>query len=179
MDLGGADSFPFNEPGDSVEGEIISVSETQQQDMDSGLAVWWDAAQTRPKMMPIIELQTKLRDDAHDDGRRTVFLAGHKYLAVKKVTRRLDEGAWLKLTFTEYSDREPAKRAYNRAKLYTAEYRPAVGGISLSDRQVDTPSTGGYTGPVASTSGPVTSTLNTGHLSEDQKAALRGLGVDI
>lgn len=138
LDLG-ANTFPFDTPGDHVEGVILSVTQMQATDMESGEPLFWDASQTRPKMLPVIELQTDLSDGPQDDGRRTVHLSGGRYSAVKKATSRIDEGAWLKLTFTELSDREPPKKGYNRAKLFRAEYRPAVGGVDLNGPATATP----------------------------------------
>jgi hypothetical protein len=156
-----------------VEGEIVSITEMQATDMESGLPLYWDSAHTRPKMMPAIELQTTLRADSADDGRRMVHLSGNRYTAVKKATGRIDEGDWLRLTFTEFSDREPAKKGWNRAKLFRAEYRATAKGIDL--KEPSQPAATVISGPGVA-QGPGGGNVFDS-LDEEQRAALRALGV--
>jgi len=66
----GAKSFPFDKVGDQVTGEIVDASKQQQTNMEDGKPAFWDDG--NPKMMVVVTLQTDLKDDEDDDGKRTV-----------------------------------------------------------------------------------------------------------
>jgi hypothetical protein len=138
----------------------------QATDMESGEPLFWDISQTRPKMLPVIELQTSLSDGPQDDGRRTVHLSGGRYSAVKKATSRIDEGAWLKLTFTELSDREPPKKGYSRAKLFRAEYRASTESASFdfTQQQASPPAQQQYVAPQQQVQAPAAMQLTAAQL---------------
>lgn len=135
FDLGGqgGNSFPFDNPGDTVTGKIIELEEVQQTDMDTGTPASWPDG--RPKMQYRVTLQTDLSDDADDDGVRAVYLRGARkpdalsslsavLVAVKATTggSSIDTGGNLTLTYT--GDGVPSKRGYNAPKQYEATYRP-------------------------------------------------------
>lgn len=129
----GGNAFPFDNVGDTVTGSVVSLEQQQQTDMDSGEPAWWDDAKTRPKIMYAVTLKTELREDASDDGLRTVYLRGSTKPetksslaavrgAVKAVTGSYDLQFGGKLTL-QYSGSEPASnRKFNDRKLYTAAY---------------------------------------------------------
>lgn len=132
---GGGKSWTGENPGDTVEGTVTQVETQQQTDLNTDEPVFWDPAKTRPKMMIVATLQTDKREDGDDDGKRVVYFSGHKFTALQKSgAKDVNPGDFLKVEFTGLSDREPAKRGNNRAKLYAVEYRKGAGpGVSLGE----------------------------------------------
>lgn len=140
FDIGGAEgnAFGFDTIGATVTGQILTLEEVQQTDMDTGQPAFWNDNPTQPKMMYRVTLQTELRDDATDDGKRSVYLRGSRkpesqsslaavLAAVRQVTggTELEPGGTLTLTYS--GDGEAKKRGHNPPKLYTASYvRPAM-----------------------------------------------------
>ena len=124
-------SAKFEAVGETVAGVIVRADQMQQTDMETGEPVFWDAAQTRPKMMPVVTVVAPGHRDANEDGEVTVYLSGGRFSAVRAVTKQLEEGGHFSLTFAGLSDREPSKRGYNRAKRYTATYTPPTSKVSL------------------------------------------------
>lgn len=135
MTLGGegGNAFPFDTVGDTVTGTVVALEQQQQTDMDSGEPSWWDDAKTRPKLMYAVTLQTALRDDAADDGMRTVYLRGSTKpesksslsavrAAVKAVTGSYDIQFNGKLTLTFAGSEPAAQRGFSPRKLYAASY---------------------------------------------------------
>lgn len=141
---GGVRSFPFNNMGDRVDGEILDMKRQQQTNMDDGKPSYWDNGD--PKFMLVITLQTQLRDDDDDDGQRALYCRGGKYdiakgkgqsmqLAIREAVRASGAGTITgggKLT-VQYSGEAPAKGKFNPAKLYTAQYTAPVHAISVDD----------------------------------------------
>lgn len=148
---GGGKSWTGENPGDTVEGTVVQAEVQQQTDLDTDEPIFWDAAKTRPKMMVVATLQTDKREDADDDGKRVVYFSGHKFTALQKSgAKDVNPGDYLKVTYTGESDRAPAKKGYNAAKLYAVEYRKGAGpGVSL-----------GEDGPVATAQAPAASTAS-------------------
>lgn len=142
---GGGSSFPYENPGDSVTGTIVGVDEVQQTDLTTNALAYWPDG--KPKMQFRVTLQTTLRDDADDDGLRTVYLRGSRKPesksslaavlgAVKAATgsQALDDGATLTLTYT--GDGVASQRGFNPPKQYEAVYvPPAPGSTSLGNGQ--------------------------------------------
>jgi len=143
LNAGGAKSFPFEKMGDMVTGEIVDAVKRQQTSLDTGVPQFWDDG--KPKMMIVITLQTDLREDADDDGLRTVYLRGGNYQvaegkgtsshravqeAVKKSGSKkgIELGATLSLAWTGNG---PKKGGLNPAKLYSAAFKPAALNIDL------------------------------------------------
>lgn len=130
----GAPSAQFEKPGDSVAGTIVRVEELQQTDMETGEPQFWDAAKQRPKMMISVTLHSPDHPDADEEsGEVCVYLSGGRYAAVKAVTRRLDEGGQLRLTFVGLSDQPPKQKGYNRAKRFEAVYQAPKSSASFDD----------------------------------------------
>ena len=157
-DLGGSGgtSFPFNEFGDSVTGTVVGVEELQQNDMDTGAPAFWPDG--KPKMMHAVTLQTELRDDADDDGMRTVYLRGSRkpesgstlaavLQAVKATTggNAIDNGGTLTLTYV--ADGVPSQRGRTAPKKYTATYRPPSTSLDGLPQQPQQPAPAPYTPP--------------------------------
>lgn len=139
FDIGGAEgnAFPFEQPGDTVTGSILTLEEVQQTDMDTGELAFWNNNPAQPKMMYRVTLQTELRNDHADDGKRSIYLRGSRkpdtksslaavLTAVRQATggTSLDPGATLTLTYV--GDGVASKRGYNPPKQYQAAYQPAA-----------------------------------------------------
>ena len=134
-------SFAFDAPGDSVTGSVVDVEEVQQTDLSTGQPACWDNGQ--PKMMIRVTLATQLKDDAFDDGRRSVYLKGsrkpesHSSLAavIAAVTAstggtNIESGGTLTLTYT--GDGQPTRKGWNAPKLYEASYTPPKTSMNLA-----------------------------------------------
>ena len=132
---GGVPSAQFENPGDFVKGEILALEELQQTDMETGEPVYWDVTKQRPKMMIAVTLRAPDHKDANEDGEVVVYLSGGRFSAVKKVTRKLDEGGILGLKFTGLSDQPPKVKGWGRAKLFEAYYEPPKASVSLGNDQ--------------------------------------------
>lgn len=130
---GGGQSFPFDNPGDSVTGFVKSMSNVQSRDMATGeLSTWPDG---RPKMMFQVILATELREDPMDSGERSVYLNGSRkpesksklaavLAAVMSATGGTNLSPGGKLTLTYTGDGPRTKAGFNAPKQYTAAYVP-------------------------------------------------------
>jgi len=143
LNAGGAKSFPFEKMGDMVTGEIVDAVKRQQTSLDTGVPQFWDDG--NPKMMIVVTLATDLRDDADDDGHRTIYLRGgspqvaegkgtSSLRAVQEAVKKsgskkgIELGATLSLAWTGNG---PKKGGLNPAKLYSAAFKPAALNIDL------------------------------------------------
>lgn len=154
-DLGGngGNSFAFDRPGDSVTGQIISLTEQQQTDLQTGEPKTFSNGQ--PMLMYRVALATQLRDpgNATDDGHRDVYLKGSRktgvqssLAAVLDAVRTATGGTALEpnatLTLTYIGDGPQAQRGFNPPKLYSATYvRPTMqlGAPAAAPQQPYTP----------------------------------------
>ena len=137
---GGTTSAKFENVGDTVSGEILSVETKQQTDLDGNLKTWDNGD---PMWQVVVVLQTDERDpdNAEDDGRRAVYLKGSsKYASTAKAVadavrtagaKALEVGGTLALAYT--GDGEPTKRGFSAPKLYQAAYKAPVAGVDLGD----------------------------------------------
>jgi len=141
----GAKAFPFDNMGDAVTGTIVSGKKRQQTSLgDDPKPMFWDNGD--PKMMTVLVLQTSLRENAEDDGKRSVYLRGgspdvatgsgtSSAAAVREAVKRagaqgIEIGGTLSLKWTGLG---PSKRGLSPAKLYTASYKPAAMMIDADD----------------------------------------------
>jgi hypothetical protein len=174
---GGSASARFDTPGDTVTGTICEAPEVRQQtDISTGQPVHWPSGD--PKMQLIVTLQTTLRDDADDDGKRRIYVKGKSLTeAVREAVRQtgakgLELGGTLTVTYT--GDGVASQRGFNPPKLYTASYsRPDTAAQSGQFLGVQTPppaaqSPGIRPAPSAAQAGP----------TQQQIDALKAAGVD-
>lgn len=142
---GGARAFPFEKPGDSVEGEILSAKMRQQTSLEDGKPLYWDNGD--PRMMLVVVLQTTLHDDEEDAGERSLYIRGGNFTvadgkgssslqALKDALRKagvteLETGGWLKMTFSGMGAKRQGAKAFNAPKLYVAEYKPPTTSIGI------------------------------------------------
>ena len=133
----------FEAVGDKIEGTILSADAKPQTDIDTGeIKTWSDG---NPILQWVIVLATSLREDADDDGNRTVYAKGGKFTAasgeglsmmeaIKAATAKagasqLLEGGTLLLQHTGLGEKK--KAAYSAPKLYKARYTPPAKGIDV------------------------------------------------
>lgn len=126
---GGAPSFKFEKPGDSVTGTVVSARIQQQRDYDTNALLFWDDG--NPKNQLIVDLQTDLRDEniTMDDGLRRVYCRGGKgsALDVVRTAVRVSKGKLVEggiLTLTYIGDGVKTNPKFNAPKLYEAKYVP-------------------------------------------------------
>jgi hypothetical protein len=120
---GGAQAAKFAAPGDSIDGTVMSKQIKQVTKMGTNEPEFFPSGD--PKWQILATLQTTLRDDADDDGLRTVYIKSHMMGAVRSAVGQtgaseLEPGGWLRVTFTNYGE---AQRGLNPPKLFVAEYR--------------------------------------------------------
>lgn len=143
--MGGGKSFPFDNIGDKVRGEITAQAKRQQTDMETGALQYWQSGE--PKYMLVITLQTGLQEDEGDDGTRTVYLRGGNFtvakgkgtsslVAVRDAVKRAkvettEVGGTLELAFT--GEGHSTNKKFNAPKLYTAEYEPPHASIDINE----------------------------------------------
>lgn len=133
MTLGGegGNSFAFETIGDEVVGKIRAVELQQQTDMESGEPAFWPGG--KAKEMYAVTLLTALREDATDDGMRTVYLKGSVKPesksslaavrgAVKAVTGAYDLQYDAELALKYSGSEPPATRGFSPRKLWDARY---------------------------------------------------------
>lgn len=200
MQIGGGarNAFQFNNVGDKVSGEVVSVESRQQTDMNDGEPkVWYKKAQvkisevpvearamTQPVMAPWVVVQTAFRNyegldkpdkSTPDDGKRTIVFNGNKYTALTKVTGDVSEGGFLSVEMKGVG--EPPKRGFQGPKLFEGGvvYTPpkqsvAVGGPAQTEPgQGATPSAA-----TASTTDGVQHGPKPDYLSDEAWAAIPG-----
>ncbi|MFK5165182.1 hypothetical protein [Propionibacterium freudenreichii] len=74
----GGNSFRFDQPGATVTGQILDMSEEQQTDLQTGEPKTFSNGQ--PMLMYRVELLTDERDpgDQFDEGKRSIYLKGSR-----------------------------------------------------------------------------------------------------
>ena len=122
--LGGAAAgVKFESPGDMVEGIVISWLVKPVTKMGTGEIDTFPSGD--PKYQIIVTLQTTLRNDIDDDGKRTVYIKSHMMSAFKTALAAtgaddLEKGAWTRIIYTGLGE---AQRGLNPPKMFTAEYK--------------------------------------------------------
>ena len=141
---GGSRAYPFDNMGDTVEGEIVNMETRQQTEMGTNALKFFDDG--RPMMMGVLTLQTDLHDDDDDDGLRNVYIRGGNFDiaqgkgtsskdALKDAVKRsgakgVEIGGRLSLSWTGVA---PRKGGFNPAKLYTATYKAPSAAIDIDE----------------------------------------------
>lgn len=143
---GGARAFQFTNMGDTVRGEIVSMTKRQQTSLDDNKPLYWDNGD--PRMMLVIILETENRDanDDTDDGFRSIYVRGGNYVAAKgegsdmrkaifdavkkSGAGKIEDGGTLTV---QYSGESVAKRGFSAAKLYKASYKAPVSSVDLDE----------------------------------------------
>lgn len=124
----GVKSFSFAAIGDTVRGTIESLELQQQRDFKTNEPLWWDPdTKQQPKMHLRVVLQTELRDEEDDDGRRGVYIKGQMQQAVRDAIKKaganqIKEGGTLAVKFD--AEGKAPKEGLNKPKIYSAAYKP-------------------------------------------------------
>ena len=140
---GKANSFPFDEVGDTCTGYVIAdPEEMDQTDQDTGETKRWPNGQA--KKVWKVRLLTELRDpdDPFDEGERTIWLKWKSLEAVRKAVRAasardIEIGGRLQLCFSAETD--TGVRGKNKIKEWTARYAPPAPGSKSSGMMDSTP----------------------------------------
>ncbi|MDK9342154.1 hypothetical protein [Propionibacterium freudenreichii] len=143
----GGNSFRFDQPGATVTGQILDMSEEQQTDLQTGEPKTFSNGQ--PMLMYRVELLTDERDpgDQFDEGKRSIYLKGSRASeskssmaavldAVKKATGSTNLAAGGILTLTYVGDGVAKNRGFNAPKLYEASYAPPMVDLSGGEQQM-------------------------------------------
>lgn len=125
-------SASFNGPFPLTwEGYIVAPMEQMQQRdyYEPDKLLWWDEAETRPKMQFVIKIQTDVREDDDDDGVRALYIKFNSHKAVKDAIRAAgapgpEVGGYLALTYYDNAPPPPGQKKHKGQppKLYRAEY---------------------------------------------------------
>lgn len=141
-------SAKFNNIGDQVEGEILSVSEPMQaREYGTGEPSFWKTG--RPKMQVAIKLATNQRDPQieGDDGVRNLWVIddfGLNDYSMLDAVRRAVEAAGAsdlevggRLAVQFYGTDPASQNPKNPRKLYTGRYTPAPAGGGMFGQQTE------------------------------------------
>jgi hypothetical protein len=172
----GVPSFSFgglkSPPGAKVEGILEKKELVQMRDIDDpNKLLWWDDAQTKPKMQMVLTLQTKLDnwagtsadftppDGKEDDGLRRVFLSHRAKLALAKAVQESGDPTALlgsRISVQYVRDGEKTGRAKTAPREYEVTYASPADvdlGVKKSDPEPEsTPAASGGTPDISSLS---------------------------
>ncbi|MEQ6898986.1 hypothetical protein [Microbacterium sp. KR10-403] len=117
----------FANIGDEITGTIAAAPyERQQTKFGTNEADFWPNGD--PKMQVLVPLKTSLRDDANDDGERTLYVASkHMKQAIGQAIRAAnvaDVAPGGTLTVKYIGNSPDSKNPANPAKMYAAQYTP-------------------------------------------------------
>ncbi|MDL5351126.1 hypothetical protein [Microbacterium sp. zg-YB36] len=160
--------------GTSVTGEILDIQVRQTRNVTTNEPEEWPDG--NPKQQAIITLQTKLREDAEDDGQRTVYIKlwGLQKKALIEASREAGGGPVVRDSFTATFTGLGKKTnpAFSAPKLYKYEIKKA----SPLDAVVSPAPAEQWAQPVATPApAPTAAGMNTA--VADQIKKLIGLGL--
>lgn len=182
----------FEAVGDSVTGKVIGLTERQSTKLGTTELDFWPDG--KPKMYYSMLLQTALREEAGDDGRRSVALTGSKKSSEQSsLSAMLDAvmaatgGTEIMIggtaTVTLIGQAPPRTVGYNPRKLYAAQYIPPNQTVNLAGASAANPEpviTPLAAQAVAQAVTPVVHTTPpTPQFSAEQIEAMRQAGVDV
>lgn len=124
MSGGGAKAAKFPAVGTTVSGPIIKEPDVvQQTEFGTGKLLFWDDG--KPRNQIVVQLQTSQRDDAEDDGIRSIYVKGKSLTgAVREAVKAagapgLEVGGVLAITYIGDGKAERGMPP----KLYSATYQ--------------------------------------------------------
>lgn len=187
FDLGGESTTTakFDNVGDSVTGTVVSMTERQSTKLGSLTNepdFWPDG---KPKMYYQVILQTDLRTDGNDDGKRSIALTGSRKSseqsslsavldAINKIapgSTELKIGA--RLTLTMIGTMPPRTPGFNPRKLYSAACVPTAISLGVGPHPTTEPNV-----PTAAAAAPPPAQASP-QFSAEQIEAMRQAGVDV
>lgn len=116
--------------GSKIEGEVVEREVTQQVNPDDyNEKLYWDVEETKPKWQLVITLQTTLKEDPEDDGKRRIFAKWHLLNAISGAVADaeapgVEVGGYLVVDHNAITP--PEKKHHSPTKLYEAEYTSAA-----------------------------------------------------
>lgn len=108
---GGTKSVKFENPGDTVTGEVTKVEVRQATEFGTGTPLTWDDG--NPRQQIVVSLKTSLREDADDDGVRAVYVKswGQQIKALRAASALAkgspEPGDTFTATFTGFGPKSP------------------------------------------------------------------------
>lgn len=119
-----AKSATFPTIGTTYEGRILELRMVQQRDFVSKKPKFWDNGD--PMMQAAITLQTDVREDESDDGRRTLYAKAQMRDAIRDaVVETGFDGSWVGGTLKVRYERDGvSEQGLNPPKLYRAKFTP-------------------------------------------------------
>ena len=129
---GGARVFKFPSVGTEIIGYIVKAQVTDQRDLQGNVKTF---ANGDPMQQIVVTVQTDIREDADDDGKRRVFVKGAMFSALREALEA--SGAPTlevngRITVTHTSVGTPSQKGYNPPKLFAIVYEPSGGAPAAS-----------------------------------------------
>jgi hypothetical protein len=117
-----APAIAWPEIGAKVEGTIIKMQDSVQTDIDGNIQRY-PSGEVRKQV--VLTLQTKLKDNADDDGVRTLYVKSFMTAAFRDALQKADApgprpGGKVKVTYT--GNGEPKRKGLNPPKLFAVIY---------------------------------------------------------
>lgn len=131
---GGGKYFPFKEIGDSITGIVETVHDPEQQtDFETNAPL--TKPDGSPKWQFRIDLQTDIRNDEDDNGKRTLYVKGWMTGAIGDALRTagaggLEPGA--RLTVAVISQDPPPRKGMRPVNKFSAVYEAPAPGASAA-----------------------------------------------
>lgn len=116
----------FAEKGTKHSGIILDIATGVQTDPDGTVKRFGDGSARR---QVILTLQTNLKDNEDDDGRRRLFVKGQMLKAAREATRKVKApgprpGGVITVTYS--GDEASTRPGFSGAKVYTVTYKAPV-----------------------------------------------------
>lgn len=130
---GGAKGVSWPRIGTTVEGAIVAIRSKQLPKFGTQTPEVWEDGTA--KMTPIVTVQTEVREDADDDGRRDIYLRGGAFTAFRAALREAYRsapsdgdlvGATLKMRYA--SDQKSGKG--QPRKVFLCRLTPRAAGVA-------------------------------------------------
>lgn len=137
-------SAKFENPGDRVAGTVVGEPRmVQRKDYTTG-ELLTHADSGRPQMQMAVTIQTELREDSEDDGKRTLFFRGQQKAALVEALKNAgskipQEGDWLSDTFTHTVPSTINGKPGLPQKIHAVEYRKGAGAPAAAPPSTATP----------------------------------------
>lgn len=84
---GGNKGMRWTEVGQTLSGTLTWVKEVQDTDFKTQAPLFWDEAKTQPVMVPVLTLQTDLRESEDDQGLRDLWCRTGLFTAFRDALR--------------------------------------------------------------------------------------------
>lgn len=151
-----ATTAKFEKVGDGVTGTVVGLTERQSTKLGTTELDFWPDG--KPKMYYSLMLQTALREEAGDDGKRSVALTGSKKSSEQSSLSAVLDAVMAATGGTEIQvggtvslqmvgQAPPKTVGYNPRKLYAASYVAPVASMNLGKTAEAVPAQANYVQP--------------------------------